>query len=232
MPLKKINKLFSAVKEASRLKTAEILLDNSALGKTLYRSFTARHPKYLIIRKKTTGVALIRLGDFENGDTYLRSVSGKNSAAYFSRKAAKAGYTFAPIDPNQMNDEILSINNSASSRQGKEMDESYKKKIPHYPADKHNSYFGILHENKLVAYLWVVRSGELAILNRILGHAGHLDAGIMYLMVTSFATGLLKEPDGIKYIMYDTFLGATDGLKMFKKRCGFVPYNVKWKPSK
>jgi hypothetical protein len=33
---------------------------------------------------------------------------------------------------------------------------------------------------------------------------------------------------GVRYIMYDTFFGASDGLKRFKKKLGFKPYKVRW----
>jgi hypothetical protein len=36
------------------------------------------------------------------------------------------------------------------------------------------------------------------------------------------------KPEGYKYIMYDTFFGATDGLKQFKKKLNYKPYKVKW----
>lgn len=232
MPLNKINKVLSTIREVSRLKSVDIFLDSTVTGKKLHSAFTARHPKYIVIRKKTIGVALVGTGDFKSGEEYIQSVNGKNSAAYFSRKAVKAGYTYEPIDPNKLSEEIFAINTSASARQGKEMDDSYKKKFGHYPVDVHNLYSGIFKENKLVAYLWLVKSGELTILNRLLGHAKHLDAGIMYLMVTSCISDCIDNSKDIKFIMYDTFLGATEGLKMFKKRCGFAPYNVNWKLSK
>ena len=31
------------------------------------------------------------------------------------------------------------------------------------------------------------------------------------------------------YLMYDTFFGASEGLKKFKEKLGFQPYKVKWK---
>ena len=86
-------------------------------------------------------------------------------------------------------------------------------------------------DNLLVSYLWVVKSGELAVLNRLLGHADHLNDGIMYFMVTSYVENELTQNGRTRFVMYDTFFGAGDGLKMFKTRCGFNPYRVKWKQS-
>jgi hypothetical protein len=224
----KIQKVFRIIREVKELPSLQITLDNSETGKRLYDSFTERHPKLKLIRKKTIGVELVKLKDFTNEEEYIKSVNGKNSAAYFSRKAAKANYVFSEIDPNKYVDEIFTVNNSAGSRQGREMDESYTTKMTAYPIDEHNSYYGILNGKNLVAYLWIVKSGELAVLNRLLADADHMNAGVMYLLITSYISHAVKEKSETKFIMYDTFFGATDGLKMFKKRCGFVPHRVKW----
>jgi hypothetical protein len=106
------------------------------------------------------------------------------------------------------------------------MDATYQEKITDYPINAHNLYFGIFKDEKLVAYLWIVTSGELMLMNRIMGHSDFLDFGIMYLLVTSFVQSSFSMP--AKVIMYDTLLGGGDGLKMFKKRCGFKAYRAKW----
>ena len=111
------------------------------------------------------------------------------------------------------------------------MDESYKKKID-FPINDRNQYFGIFKENKLAAYLWIVKTGQLALMNRILGNADDLDSGMMYLLTTTFIADCIDKPNEIKYAMYDTIFGAKDGLLLFKKRCGFKPYIVVWKQKK
>jgi hypothetical protein len=39
-----------------------------------------------------------------------------------------------------------------------------------------------------------------------------------------------RQGASAKYIMYDTFFGATRGMRMFKQKLGFKPYRVKWLP--
>ena len=34
--------------------------------------------------------------------------------------------------------------------------------------------------------------------------------------------------EGYKYVMYDTFFGASEGLQKFKKKACFRPYIVNW----
>ncbi len=221
-------KIIKTIKEVSKLPRVSISLDVSLEGKRIYKSFTSKHPKYLLIKNKTIGVALIKTDSFKKPEDYTQSVNGKNSAAYFSRKAGRNGFLFQEINLNDYQKDIAEINQSASNRQGREMDDSYKKEID-YPINKNNIYFGIFKDNKLTVYLWVVKTGELCILNRILGHSDFLDAGIMYLLVTSYVEYAIQNSNSTKYIMYDTFFGASDGLKLFKKRCGFQPYLVTWK---
>jgi hypothetical protein len=219
-------KVIQTLKEATKLPKVVVALDKSEEGLRIFQSFTKRHPKYFVIQNKSVGVALINLQQFETEEEYIKAVNGKNSAAYFSRKATRSGYLFKEINPHKHYEEIAEINNSAKIRQGKEMDESYRKKID-FPINANNLYYGVFKGENLISYVWVVKTGELAILNRILGHSDYLDAGIMYLMVTSLMSLMIKEKQ-IKYAMYDTLLGASDGLKLFKTRSGFRAYNVNW----
>jgi len=64
----------------------------------------------------------------------------------------------------------------------------------------------------------------------LLGHKKFLNDGIMYLMLVELNKLIFNEykKSGYKYIRYDTFFGASDGLKMFKQKLGFKPYKVKW----
>ena len=50
---------------------------------------------------------------------------------------------------------------------------------------RHHVYtYGVLEPEarRLVAYLWLYRSGELAMVSSILGHAEHLESDVMYLL--------------------------------------------------
>jgi len=226
-----LSKFVSILKQIKGLPVATITLDHSVEGNRLFKHFTKRHPRFPIFRYKTLGVALIDRKPFTNGEEYVKSVNGKNSAAYFMRKSVRAGYTFREIDPIASADSIYEVNLSADMRQGRVMDESYRIKLTDYPVNANNSYYGVFHNEMLVAYLWVVRSGELALLNRLLGHADHLNNGVMYHLVCGFVEQEFNSDSPAKFVMYDTFFGASDGLKMFKQRCGFKPWRVKWKQS-
>ncbi|MBP7167384.1 MAG: hypothetical protein KBB64_06970, partial [Bacteroidia bacterium] len=67
---------------------------------------------------------------------------------------------------------------------------------------------------------------------RIMGHQEHLKEGIMYYLVTETISKLIRDKENNIHLMYDTYFGASDGLKMFKRRLGFKPYRVTWKTLK
>ena len=50
----------------------------------------------------------------------------------------------------------------------------------------------------------------------------------MYLLFAE-AVRVLMEEKSIRYFMYDTYFGGTDGLRLFKKRIGFEPFHVRWR---
>jgi len=198
-------------------------------GKRMFDYYTRRHPRLLVIRNKTIGVALIPLKPFVTFDDFHSSVSGKNSAAYYARKAERSGYQFRSIHPDHYSDRIQAIHTSAPVRQGKSMANAYLSPLKSYPANAQNTYYGLFREQELVAYLWCVRSGELITLNRLLGHADYLKDGIMYQLVISGVREIFQMENRPSFIMYDTLLGASEGLSLFKKRLGFKPYRVTWK---
>ncbi|HNT79209.1 MAG TPA: hypothetical protein PKH65_00895 [Bacteroidia bacterium] len=223
----KVKDLLKRIADVRELRECNIRLQSDEMGNQLYNTFTKRHGRVPFIPNKKYGVALIDLTQFKSFDYYLKQIGGKNSAAYFTRKSLRSGNSISIIDPVQLQIEILEINTSSQARQGAEMDESYTRTIE-YPSSKHHHYFGVFNNNKLVAYSWMIESGELLLINRILGHANFLDHGIMYHLLTSMVDFAFDKVPNAKYMMYDTMIGASDGLKMYKKRCGFNSYRVNW----
>jgi hypothetical protein len=83
----------------------------------------------------------------------------------------------------------------------------------------------------LRAYAHAPVVGELGSFNRLLGHASHLDDGIMYLLISAvIESWSVRRADGAgpRWAMYDTFWGARPGLAEHKRRLGFAPHRVTW----
>lgn len=225
-----MQRILGLLKTIKSLPKADIQMDISTEeGLRMYQYYTKPHPKVFIVKNKTIGVALIKLNEYKKFDQYVATVSGKNSAAYYSRRCEGKGYQFKTIDPDLYALEIDGIHKSANERQGKQLSATYLNPILKYPKNQHNCYYGIFTGDKLVAYLWTVQSGELMTLNRLMGHTDYQKDGIMYLLVLKGINEVMNAELKPSYVMYDTMLGASEGLLMFKKRLGFQPYKVNWK---
>jgi len=205
--------------------------NNKSCYLEIYKYFTKSHNRYKIFKNKTLGVGLIDINNFINFEDYNNSINGKNSAAYYMRKANKRGYRFIEINKNDFVEEIYRINTSVEIRQGQKMSKQYLEKIISYDKVPCFKYFGVVDKNnKLFAYCDIAFLGDFISINRLLGHKKYLNEGIMYLMIIELNKLIFEKYKqiGYKYIMYDTFFGASDGLKKFKEKLGFKPYKVKW----
>ena len=234
--ISRIKKIIATLKELQKLPKINIAFKGAtkeSIGgfKETYKYFTKPH-RLKLFKNKSLGVALIDLSRYQTFDEYYASINGKNSAAYYARKAANRGYKFIEIDRNGYVDDIYEINTSARVRQGREMSSGYLKKQISYTDEPHYRYFGVVdNKGKLVAYCNIGFFGEFVLVSKLLGHKKFLNDGIMYLMMVELNKIVFIEyrGQGYRYIMYDTFFGASQGLQKFKKKLGYKPYRVVWK---
>lgn len=226
---KKFASLLDLVRTILRLPTARLVFqvarDPDNVERT-FRHFTKRHPRFFVIRNKTLGAALVDLSRFRLKDHYIASIKGRNSAEQHARRARTRGYRVVEIDRNDYIDDIHHINTSVQVRQGKAMSASYLTKQHHYVADRNYLYYGTIDgSGRLVAYGEVGIWGNFAAFNRIIGVRNN--DGIMHLMVIEIICSLIDHGD-MQYLMYDTYFGASPGLKSFKTALGFSPYRARY----
>jgi len=192
----------------------------------MHRYFTKPHPTYKVFGNKSVGAALVDLRQFHNREDYLQSLKGTYSAARHARKARSKGYVVTEIDRNDYIDDIYEINTSTNIRQGLPMDADYLAKKYHYPNDPNFKYFGVIAPcGKLMAYGDLGIYGNFAAFNRIIGVRNN--DGIMHLLVTEIVCRMI-ESGNYEFLMYDTYFGASPGMKIFKKMLGFQPYRAKY----
>lgn len=218
--------------EAARLPVAHLhferRLDAEHVAAT-YANFTRPHPRLKLVRNKSVGIALVDLHRFRTRDDYIATVKRKDYAAHHGKRARARGYTLHEIDRNDFIDDIHRINTSLSTRQGRPMDASYLNKPTRYEPRPHFKYFGVLNgAGELMAYCNAVTFGNFAATDRLLGYRNN--DGIMYLLLMEIICRFIDE-GRLHYFMYDTFLGAQEGLRNFKKRLGFQPYRVRYSMS-
>jgi hypothetical protein len=163
----------------------------------------------------------------DNPDVYLaehRTV--RKRAAH----AKRLGYRFATIDRHQHEDAVYEINVSMPERQGRPMSPGYLQRpvFGENPCrcDRHHVYtYGVLRHDTLVAYLWLYRAGELAMISSILGHAAALEHDVMYLLVADAISDQARFGGTLFYNLHSS---GTDGLRFFKERIGLSPTDIEW----
>lgn len=195
----------------------------------VYRAFTARHRRFKFTSAKRWGVALLRLPG--SGDSYLASVA--RLARRRRRNALAVGYRYVLVSPMAHIDEILEINKSSESRQGRQMESAYldRARLVSILGGR-TTIHGILDtRGRLRAYADVLDIGGAYTFSYLIGHADDLDQGIMYLLVGEVVRSCIdaRRVDGSPtWLMVDTFWGASAGLAFFKERTGFRPFTVDW----
>lgn len=229
------NKL-KLIKEILTLPKVTIeIIDNDTSGEVeeLYKYFNKRHPKYKIIRNKTLGVMLFNIP--KTVEEYESLISGKNSVMYYSRRCTKLGYYTDYFIKNKHLDDMYDINVSSDNRQGRSMSKQYLEEVPKEEKKEAVSYFGVFtSDKKLVGYIRIINTPNLYVISQLLGHDKYQNDNIMYLILHDLITSLIeKNKDNNKevYLMYDTYFGGSQGIKLYKKRHAFKPYKVKWKYS-
>ena len=151
-------------------------------------------------------------------------------------RAERLGYRFDVVKRENYTDDLYEINTSAEVRQGRPMSASYLRRyqygpLPDYPCERHQvRTYGVLTDaGKLVSYLWLYVAGQLRLCSSIIGHAAHLDNGIMYLMFRGMLEReYLRDPDGV--VMYHRWDNGRDGLRFYKQHVGLRETRVEWLP--
>lgn len=225
----KLSQLFNLALDIGKLPVArlEFRLDlNPDAVRRMHAHFTKPHPKYKIFQNKSLGAALVDLKRFAAPEAYMENVKGRNSAAYHAKRARSRGYTVVEIDKNDFVEDIHEINTSLDQRQGRPMPEAYRQKQTQFIVEKNYKYFGVLNPTgKLTAYSDVGLFGNFVAFDRLLGLRNN--DGAMHLMVTEIICRMIAS-HAYGYLMYDTFFGASPGLRTFKTMLGFEPYRAKF----
>jgi hypothetical protein len=199
--------------------------------RTVYRIFTAPHPRFPLTAAKRWGVALLGLPD--TFDQYLAGRS-RTVVRQKRRLAEKQGYRYGVVSPARYLDQILEINTSAPVRQGRPMPQSDLDPTEvAQTLERTSAIHGVFDSTGRVrAYAVMPVIGDAVVVSVILGHADHLEHGVMYLLVSEAIRSFIEVRDtngAPSWVMYDTIWGAPRGLAYFKARLGFKPYTVDWK---
>jgi len=214
----------------SRLPGVRIEMSGDDRCRLLYSAFTRRHDRLKVIQNKRWGVALLRLP--ERFDDYFQHPKQAHLRREFNR-ASRAGFTFALLDPLARLDEVMAINRSAKERQGRPMHPDYlnEETVRRY-FERSAEVFGVADSTGVVqAYLCIRVCGDVVCVERLLGHDDVLKQGVMWVLMVGAIQELVgrRQAEGRPtWLMYDTYLGASPGLRQFKVWMGLAPHRVSW----
>jgi len=180
----------------------------------------------------------------------------KGAAIRQARKSDREGFICELFEWSNFIPDIYEINTSMDIRSGGVMKSAYNRSIEELGGEPtqfkaqapilcpmHHTYnWGIFQlktdysqgeiktGKKLLGYIKFKRNGNLATYTTILGHGDYLQYGIMYrlhyeIMEWLYSSTLFLE-NQIDYILYGSIDSGTDGLKLWKKRCLFIPKNL------
>lgn len=197
-----------------------------------HQDATRRHGKFPLIRQLEYGVAVSHLRSVPQA--YAERVG--STARRNLKKAARLGYRFERIDYNQHLDDITAIHRSSKVRQGRAMPSHFFTErapaISDPPSTKPTHdypYFGIFKGGTLVAYASCLIAGELCAIETIYGHDDHQADGVIPLLLVSIADHLIAHHPHVLYYVYDTYFGASDTMRRFKRKFLFHPHRVTWR---
>jgi len=151
-------------------------------------------------------------------------------------RAYARGYVADVLPRERYADDIHLVNTSASHRQGRPMADRYRHRsefspLPDYPCARHAvRVTGVwAPDGHVVAYLVMLRHGDLALVSQILGHADHLENEVMWLLFErALEREIRSDRDGL--VVYNRHDSGTDGLRWWKERVGFREEVVEWLP--
>ena len=158
--------------------------------------------------------------------------SENRTARKRANRALNLGYRFDEIRREEYERGVFEINLSKDTRQGRPMSRAYQERpnflpLPDYPCERHaiRTYGVLSARGELVAYLWLYRAGDLALVSSILGHGWHEKNDVMYLLTQG---AIDKQSHLGGYLVYNRHDSGTEGLRYFKTKLGFRPMEVAW----
>lgn len=193
----------------------------------------------------------VRAIDFDAYMASLRKIH-KGAAVRQSKKCDRAGFVCDRFAWRNHVPDVVAINQSMEVRSGGEMRDAYRRTIDDMggvPKRLHAATppecllhgmwdWGVFEtrlgyrqgevevDRRLLAYIRFKRQGSLGIYTQILGHGDHLGDGIMFRLHYAIMEWIASSPEqlpGLTHVLYGAISDGNDGLKMWKKRCGFVP---------
>lgn len=222
---------WTALNETIRTDIVTVGIYGNGYARERFRYFSSPHPRFPLIPRKSLGAAMINLqGNYAD---YRLSKLGRLAKRKLN-SAKRLKYSYAKIDAVPAIDQIMEINGSRPERSGRPMAPLYfdRSKFETILGEIGTAHVVKCPAGRIVAYALVPNLGDLWTFDYVLGHGDHLKSGVMYFLMTRVIEEkfeLARTAGHPKWLMYDTWLGASPGLRQFKAVLGFSPYWVRWR---
>ncbi len=233
----------------------DLAIENAGRTFALYFTQPDLLGKAATLRFTPMLIPVAAIGDFDAWEADIKKIQ-RGARLRLKRRAVAQGYYMKPFAWKMFTPDIHAINHSMPERSGGAMRASYLQSIEELGGapekalavtapvcNKHYNYcFGVfqaaeghlqgkvLVNERLVAYLTVVRTGDIILYARIMGHGDHLSQGIMVLLHHEFVRWVSnpdnKLSEGLRYIMYGGAENGGEGLLQYKSQSGFKPHCV------
>jgi hypothetical protein len=222
-----------------------------------YREYFTREGDDQLADKRFTPMLLPveEVLDYASWEQHIKSF-GKGSRLRQKRKAERLGYVVHEFAWAQHVPDIYDINTSKEVRSGGPMRDSYRRTIeemggapkapsaPTAPACvRHwDLRFGaflpepghrqgdVVTDERLVAYVALSRTGDVALYGMILGHGDHLANGVLVLLHHEIVRWVGENQQGptagLRFLMYGGRESGGASLLQWKRQAGFRPYHV------
>ena len=143
----------------------------------------------------------------------------------------KNDYYCLQFEWNDYLEDIHAINISKEIRSSGKMLGWYTKPVnPRYYDENeeyYRKYYGVFNKGKLCAYLHIVLCGDFAFIRHFMGHANHLNKGIMNALISWTVQELINNCSQIKWINYGPMTKwYPDSIISFKRHAGFVGFTT------
>lgn len=189
-------------------------------------------------------------------DDYIANVKKrdrKQAVIRNARKADKLGFICKPFVRSLYVPDIVAINQSKDVRSCGPMKPSYQRSVEEMGGEPtkymafefpdcplHYGFFwgifspeqghrqgSIVTNERLLAYVRIIRFGNFATYSMILGHGDYLKHGIMYRLHFKIMEWLCQKDNpyshGLEYLMYAGYYDGDEGLTLWKKKTCFEP---------
>lgn len=211
-------------RQARDLPTIETELHNDSIGRAVLAHFKTSLPRH---RPLVWGRACMEMprgpDEYGHGRQFraLRTNCGR---------ATGLGYRPARLDPQTYRLARHSCYQSSTVRQGVPV-ELEVWPFAGEPDDARMFLAGCQDRGgDTVAVSRILVSGQLAWMRNLIGHAAHVDSGVMYLLMRFCIDELSAQPDADRprWLLFDGYFDLAPGMRYFQERIGAEPRNVRF----